>query len=68
MLDSGIHEKIKQYIDLLKEYNETTNIYSKKSYDILDYHIADSLNLAEFIKDSVFMLIWGLVRAFLVLF
>ena len=41
MLDSGIHEKVQQYTDLLKEYNETTNIYSK-SYDILDYHIADS--------------------------
>ncbi|MEC8677445.1 MAG: RsmG family class I SAM-dependent methyltransferase [Candidatus Margulisiibacteriota bacterium] len=52
MLDSRVHEKVQQYIDLLKEYNETTNIYSKKSYDILDYHIADSLNLAELIKDS----------------
>ena len=60
MLDSRVHEKVQQYIDLLKEYNETTNIYSKKSYDILDYHIADSLNLAE--------LIWGLGLVFQVLF
>jgi 16S rRNA (guanine527-N7)-methyltransferase len=51
MLDSNI-QKIRRYVDLLKEYNETTNIYSKNSYDVLDYHIADSLNLADLISDS----------------
>ena len=45
-------DKINQYIDLLKEYNETTNIYSKNSYDKLNYHILDSENLGKFVSDS----------------
>ena len=45
-------KKVDHYVQLLKEYNETTNIYSKKSYDVLDYHISDSLNLAKFIDHS----------------
>lgn len=34
------------YIHLLKEYNETTNVYSKTAYDRLDFHIQDSICLA----------------------
>ena len=37
------------YIDLLKSYNEHTNIYSKHAYDKLDFHIKDSLVLATLI-------------------
>ena len=43
---------IDRYISLLKEYNETTNIYSKKAYDKLDFHIDDSLMLASIIGDE----------------
>ncbi len=42
---------IQRYIDCLKAYNETTNIYSKKAYDKLDFHIEDSLQLAGLIGD-----------------
>tara|TARA_A100001015_G_scaffold164843_1_gene183265 strand:+ start:4659 stop:5270 length:612 start_codon:yes stop_codon:yes gene_type:complete len=51
MLDN-ILEKIDQFKSCLFEYNASTNIYSKKSYDTLDYHIEDSLNLAKLIKPS----------------
>ena len=44
--------KINNYISLLKEYNQTVNIYSKNSYDKLDYHINDSALLATMINDS----------------
>ncbi len=44
--------KINQFIDLLKEYNETTNIYSKSSYDVLDYHVKDSQNLASLLYED----------------
>ena len=44
--------KIDDYIALLKEYNEVTNIYSKKSYDHLPYHIHDSLQIARLISNS----------------
>ncbi len=43
---------IDRYVNVLKEYNETTNIYSKKAYDKLDFHIQDSLKLAEIIGDD----------------
>ncbi len=52
MSDSQIFEKINQFKTLLFEYNESTNIYSKKSYNVLDHHIQDSLNLAELIQPS----------------
>lgn len=38
--------KIDSYIDLLKEYNSHTNIYSKNSYDKLPFHIEDAITLA----------------------
>ena len=45
-------EQIQNYISLLKEYNETTNIYSKNSYDRLDYHIHDSILLSGLVLNS----------------
>lgn len=42
--------KVNEYISLLKEYNETTNIYSKRSYDHLPYHVQDSINIAGMIN------------------
>jgi len=44
-------KKILTYIDLLKDYNEHTNIYSKNAYDKLDFHLKDSLTLASLIGD-----------------
>ena len=52
MSDKIILEKIRQFKEHLFEYNAATNIYSKKSYDLLDGHIQDSLNLAELISGS----------------
>jgi 16S rRNA (guanine(527)-N(7))-methyltransferase RsmG len=46
------HNHIEAYIKLLKKYNETTNIYSKKSYDKLPFHIEDSVNIANMITDD----------------
>jgi len=43
---------IETYIKILKEYNEHTNIYSKKSYETLDFHIQDSITLASIITDT----------------
>ena len=45
-------EQIHNYISLLKEYNETTNIYSKNSYSKLDYHIDDSILLSNLVINS----------------
>ena len=42
-------DAINRYIELLKEYNETTNIYSKSAYDKLDFHIQDCMTLASLI-------------------
>ena len=50
LINSSI--KIKQYIELLKEYNSHTNIYSSNAYDKLHYHINDSIILSNIIKDS----------------
>ena len=50
--------KINQYIQLLKEFNETTNIYSKRSYGQLHYHVQDSINIAEQNQIRKFMLIY----------
>lgn len=52
MLDSRVLEKIELFKSHLFEYNESTNIYSKKSYDFLDNHIQDSLNIGELINGS----------------
>ena len=45
--------KLKQYEELLKTYNETTNIYSKGAYDKLEFHIANSVHLAESIPKGI---------------
>jgi len=50
MLHQNKH--IQTYIELLKAYNETTNIYSKKAYDKLPFHIDDSLYLASLLKEG----------------
>ena len=47
---------------LLKEYNETTNIYSKRSYGQLHYHVQDSINIAGKFQIRKFMLTWVLGR------
>ncbi|MBT5988097.1 16S rRNA (guanine(527)-N(7))-methyltransferase RsmG [bacterium] len=47
-----MEEKIKRYIELLKEYNEKVNIYSKKAYDKLDFHIQDCINIAKLIGNK----------------
>lgn len=41
---------ISAYIRLLKEYNEQTNIYSKKAYEHLDFHIQDCITLSTLIS------------------
>ena len=46
------YQLIERYISCLKAYNETTNIYSKKSYDKLEFHIEDSLKLASIIGNT----------------
>lgn len=43
---------IDHYIALLKTYNEHTNIYSKKAYDKLDFHIQDCITLANLIGNQ----------------
>ena len=42
---------INKYIDLLKEYNQQVNIYSKKAYHHLDFHIQDSINIAKYVSE-----------------
>ena len=44
--------KINEYIDCLKVYNEHTNVYSKKAYDQLGFHIQDSLCMANMIENK----------------
>jgi len=51
-LNTSQKEQIDTYISLLKAYNETTNIYSKKAYDKLDFHIADCINIAELCENK----------------
>lgn len=46
------NEKIENYIQLIKDYNEQTNIYSKKSYDKLNFHIQDCINLSNIIGNN----------------
>ena len=45
-------DSLKTYINLLQDYNSHTNIYSKTAYDKLDFHINDSLSLAEIITNQ----------------
>ncbi|MGE4169474.1 MAG: 16S rRNA (guanine(527)-N(7))-methyltransferase RsmG [Candidatus Margulisiibacteriota bacterium] len=40
---------LEAYIDLLKTFNEHTNVYSKKAYDRLPFHVQDSRFMAEMI-------------------
>ena len=47
-----MNETIKIYIELLKTYNAHTNIYSKKAYDTLEFHINDSITLANLIQNK----------------
>ncbi len=41
-----------QYIDLLRAYNEKINLFSRHSYDTLDFHVQDSINLANIISNK----------------
>ena len=41
-----------RYIECLKTFNEHTNIYSKKAYDHLPFHMQDSVNIAMLIGDK----------------
>lgn len=52
MSDKHIFDRIDLFKSHLFEYNESANIYSKKSYGALDSHIQDSLNLCELIDRS----------------
>lgn len=46
-----MNPKIDDYIRLLKEYNETTNIYSASAYDKLPFHIEDCITMAGIIEN-----------------
>ncbi|MCP4051288.1 MAG: 16S rRNA (guanine(527)-N(7))-methyltransferase RsmG [bacterium] len=50
-------DRIKTYTDLLKDYNETINIYSKSSYDKLNFHILDSINIANLISNKPYRVV-----------
>ena len=52
MFENNLQEKIALFKQHLFEYNKSINIYSKKSYENLDYHIEDSLNLTKLASDS----------------
>ena len=45
-------DAIAHYIALLKEYNERVNVYSRRSYDMLDFHVQDSVNLSRLISNK----------------
>ena len=42
---------VDSYIELLKEYNSHTNVYSKSTYDQLAFHIQDSINVAGLVSE-----------------
>jgi 16S rRNA (guanine527-N7)-methyltransferase len=44
--------KIENYITLLKEYNEHTNVYSKKAYDKLGFHTQDCEHLSSLLPEN----------------
>jgi 16S rRNA (guanine527-N7)-methyltransferase len=52
-------DSIAKFIELLKTYNETTNIYSQSAYDKLDFHITDCITLASLIGSPNFILDMG---------
>ena len=43
---------LQTYISLLKNYNEKTNIFSKKAYDTLDFHINDCFTLSTLLPNT----------------
>lgn len=45
-------DPITTYIELLKQYNTHTNIYSKTAYDRLSFHCADAQALAQLIGNT----------------
>jgi len=45
--------EIEAYINELKIYNEHTNIYSKKAYDKLPFHIEDGITLSMLLPEDV---------------
>lgn len=47
-------DAIARYIELLKAYNERVNVYSRRSYDRLDFHVQDSLYLAQLVSNQPF--------------
>jgi len=44
-------EATQRYAELLLDYNETHNIYSKKAYEHLPFHLNDCLTIAQIIND-----------------
>ncbi len=56
-LMNNLNNQIEKYIKLLKNYNEKINIYSQGAYEHLDFHIQDSLNLAEIIGNQKFKVV-----------
>lgn len=47
-----ITDKITAYIEALKEYNTTTNIYSRSAYDKIPFHINDCITLCTLIPKT----------------
>lgn len=43
---------IDRYIQLLKAYNEHTNVYSKHAYEHLEFHIKDCITMANMISND----------------
>lgn len=43
--------RVQEYVRLLLEYNERTNVYSKSAYEKLPFHVEDSLRLACLVND-----------------
>ncbi len=43
---------LEAYVDCLKSYNETTNVYSKTAYDKLPFHLEDCTLLASLIGNT----------------
>jgi 16S rRNA (guanine527-N7)-methyltransferase len=40
---------IDKYVELLKQYNDQVNIFAKSSYHLLDFHLQDSVHMAELV-------------------
>eukprot|EP00310_Coccolithus_braarudii_P014967 CAMPEP_0183349158 /NCGR_PEP_ID=MMETSP0164_2-20130417/13429_1 /TAXON_ID=221442 /ORGANISM="Coccolithus pelagicus ssp braarudi, Strain PLY182g" /LENGTH=230 /DNA_ID=CAMNT_0025520839 /DNA_START=27 /DNA_END=720 /DNA_ORIENTATION=+ len=52
LLDEHARERVAQYIDELLLYNEHTNVYSKRAYTHLPFHVHDSLTLGLIIAEA----------------